>query len=82
MSLRTCDSCKHMDGRDWRTIPRNGEIPAQLVRNGHCRAFPPRALNAVESAYPPVYLLWRCGLHSFGWSGFWRAVRRIFTRED
>lgn len=79
--MRTCDSCKHMNGRDWRTIPANGEIPAVLVRNGHCRVFPPRAMDSGQSSFPVVFLGWTCSLHSFAWAGFWRAVKRIFTRE-
>lgn len=80
--MRSCDSCKHMDGRDWRTIPRFGEIPEQKVRNGHCRLFPPRALTDMQSSFPQIYLGWKCGQHSYGWAGFWRAFKRLFTRED
>jgi hypothetical protein len=80
--MRTCDSCKHMEGRDWRTIPRNGDIPEVKIRTGHCRLLPPRALSDTQSSFAPLYLGWKCGQHSFGWRGFWRAVERLFTRED
>jgi hypothetical protein len=70
-----------MDGRDWRTIPPLGDIPEQKVRNGHCRAFPPRTIAENQSSFPLVFLGWRCGVHAFGWAGFWRAVKRLITRE-
>lgn len=79
--MRVCDSCKYVAGRDWRDIPRNGEIPEIKIRNGHCRALPPRALSITESAFPPVFLAWSCGMHAFGWAGFWRALGRAFKRE-
>jgi hypothetical protein len=82
MRFRNCDSCKYMDGRDWRTIPAAGEIPAINVRNGWCHAGPPRVMAEGISSFPPVHLaLGHCGVHSFGWRGFWRSVKRVFTRE-
>ena len=79
--MRSCDSCRYMDGRDWRTIPKNGEIPEIHVRNGHCRLGPPRALTDLQSVFPPVFLGWKWGQHAFGWRGFWRAVGRLSKRE-
>jgi hypothetical protein len=71
-----------MDGRDWRTIPRNGDIPEIKVRTGHCRLLPPRPVSDQQSTFPIVFLGWKCGQHSYGWAGFWRAVGRLFNRED
>jgi hypothetical protein len=83
MRLRVCDSCKYMDGRDWRTIPAQGGVPAINIRNGWCHALPPRVIEEGKSAFPPVNIaLAHCGVHSFGWRGFWRSVGRLFTRKD
>lgn len=81
MKMRCCDSCKFMGDREWFDIPPMGDIPAIPVRQGRCYAVPPDALSRIESTFRPIALHMRCGFHSFGWRGFWRAVRRIFTRE-
>lgn len=78
--MRCCDSCKHLIEREWFTIPPKGEIPAIPVRQGRCRALPPKAESYTYSYFPPIRLSQSCGMHAFAWRGFWRAVGRIFGK--